>query len=248
LAFEAILAESHGAFERRPARWRRAMLTASLAVHLIALGIALGYSLWQVDELPLPAVSVTLAGSAPPPPPPPPPARRHSSSKPKTKPTQPKPETLVQPQETPKETPKPQEPDEEEEGAERGGVEGGVKGGVQGGVVGGVVGAPLIKDAGPRLLAPQVARGLLLIDPNEERYRVALPPALERAGATMSAIVRVCVSAQGTVTEVRLVRGANPAVDAQIPTVLGRWRYRPLTIDGKPTPFCYPLKYEISAR
>jgi protein TonB len=223
------------------------MLTASLLVHLAALAVALGYSVWQVDELPMPAVSVTLAGSAPPPPPPPPPARRHSTSKPRTKPTQPRPDTLVQPHETPKETPKPEEP-EEEDGADKGGVEGGVKGGVQGGVVGGVVGAPVVKDAGPRLLAPQVARGLLLIDPADERYRVSLPPALERAGATVSAIVRVCVSAQGAVTEVRVMRGAGPAVDAQIPTVLGRWRYRPLTIDGKPTPFCYPLRYEISSR
>jgi len=251
VAFEAILAsalaETRGGAQRRPVRWRRAMLTASLLAHLVALGIALAYSFWQVDELPMPAVSVTLAGSAPPPPPPPPPARRQSNSKPRTRPTQPRPQTLVQPHQTPTETPRSPEP-EEEEGAEKGGVEGGVKGGVEGGVVGGVVGAPLVKDAGPRLLAPQVARGLLLIDPNDERYRVSLPPALERAGATLSAIVRVCVSAQGAVTEVRLVRGAGPAVDAQIPTVLGRWRYRPLTIDGKPTPFCYPLKYEISAR
>jgi protein TonB len=253
LAFEAILeansAGSRGAAERRPARWRRAMLTASLLAHLAALAIALAYSFWQVDELPMPAVSVTLAGSAPPPPPPPPPARRQSSSKPKTKPTQPKPDTLIQPRETPKETPKPQdEPEKDEEGAEKGGVEGGVKGGVEGGVVGGVLGAPLVRDPGPRLVAPQVARALLLIDPNDERYRVSLPPALERAGATLSAIVRVCVSAQGAVTEVRIVRGAGPAVDAQIPSVLGRWRYRALLLDGKPTPFCYPLRYEISAR
>ena len=223
------------------------MLAASLLGHLVALAIALAYSLWQVDELPLPAVSVTLAGSAPPPPPPPPPAAHQSSSKPKTKPTHPKTETLLQPRERPQE-PTPKDQPDEDDSAEKGGVEGGVKGGVQGGVVGGVIGAPAVKDPGPRLLAPQVAKGLLLIDPNDERYRVALPPALERGGITLSAIVRVCVSAQGAVTEVRIVRGAGPAVDPQIPSVLGRWRYRPLLLDGKPTPFCYPLKYEISAR
>jgi hypothetical protein len=119
---------------------------------------------------------------------------------------------------------------------------------VQGGVVGGVVGAPLSKDTGPRLVAPQVAKGLLLTDPNDERYRVVLPPGLARAGVTLSAVVRMCVSAQGTVTEVRIIRGAGPAVDPQIPAVLGKWRYRPLLLDGKPTPFCYPLRYEISAR
>jgi len=50
------------------------------------------------------------------------------------------------------------------------------------------------------------------------------------------------------VTEVRILRGADPAIDPQIPTVLRRWKYRPYTIDGKPTPFCYMLRYEISAR
>jgi protein TonB len=157
------------------------------------------------------------------------------------KPT-PKVEALVQPQERPKEQPKPEK--QEEEGS---GVEGGVKGGVQGGVVGGVVGAP-VQNTGPRMVTPQIGKGLLLIDPNEEQYRVKLPPALERSGVTLHAIVRVCVSAQGAVTDVRVLKGAGPAIDPQIPTVLGRWRYRPFTLNGQPTPFCYPLRYEISAR
>ena len=88
----------------------------------------------------------------------------------------------------------------------------------------------------------------MLIDPNEEQYRVKLPPALERSGVTLYAIVRVCVSAQGAVTDVRVLKGAGPAIDPQIPSVLGRWRYRPFTLNGQPTPFCYPLRYEISAR
>jgi hypothetical protein len=50
------------------------------------------------------------------------------------------------------------------------------------------------------------------------------------------------------VTSVRLVRGADPSIDSQIPTVLGRWRYRPYTIDGKPAPFCWPLRYQVSAK
>lgn len=224
------------------------MLTLSLGVHVALLAVGLAYSLWQVDELPLPAVTVTLA-SIPPPPPPPPPAHRSGSIKPKTKPTQPKPETLVQPREQPKEQPKPkEEAEEEEEGAQQGGVQGGVKGGVQGGVVGGVVGAPLAKDTGPRLLTPQIAKGLLLIDPNDERYRVRLPPALVRAGVTVTAVVYVCVSVQGTVSGVRVVKGAGPAIDPQLPAVIGRWRYRPLLIDGRPTPFCYHLAYEYSER
>jgi len=239
MAFEAILDQARGGAAARPSRRRRITLTVSLAAHVAALLVGIAWSFWQVDELPLPHVTVTLAG-APPPPPPPPPSHSGAKSKPKVKPT-PKVEALVQPQERPKEQPK---PEKEDEGS---GVEGGVKGGVQGGVVGGVVGAP-VQNNGPRMLTPQLGKGLLLIDPNEEQYRVKLPPALERSGVTLFAIVRVCVSAQGAVTDVRVLKGAGPAIDPQIPSVLGRWRYRPFTLNGQPTPFCYPLRYEISAR
>jgi protein TonB len=238
MAFEAILDQARGTAAAQPTHRRRIMLTVSLAVHVAALLVGIAWSFWQVDELPLPHVAVTLAGA--PPPPPPPAAHSGAKSKPKVKPT-PKVEALVQPQEHPKEQPKPEK--QEEEGAQAGGVEGGVKGGVQGGVVG----AP-VQNTGPRMLTAQIGKGLLLIDPNEEQYRVKLPPALERSGVTLYAIVRVCVSAQGAVTDVRVLKGAGPAIDPQIPSVLGRWRYRPFTLNGQPTPFCYPLRYEISAR
>jgi periplasmic protein TonB len=127
-----------------------------------------------------------------------------------------------------------------------------VQGGVQGGVVGGVVGSPAPppppKDTGPKMVSAQIARGQLLINPNSDPYRVKLPPALARGNATFVAVLRVCVSAQGNVTDVRIVRPAGPAIDPQIPLVLRRWRYRPLLMDGRPAPFCYMLRYEISAR
>ena len=245
MAFEGILDLDRGAGYTRPSRFRRIMLTVSLAVHAAALIVGVAWSFWQVDELSMPQVAVTLtATAAPPPPPPPPPASHHSSTKPKTKPVH-KIETLVQPQERPKEQPKEEEKDDEPD--QPGGVEGGVKGGVQGGVVGGVVGAPATND-GPKILPPQVGRQLLLIDPNEERYRVKLPDALARANAHVKVVVKVCVSAQGTVTDTKILKGAGPAIDAQLPVVLRTWRYKPYTLDGKPTPFCFPLLYEISER
>jgi len=67
-------------------------------------------------------------------------------------------------------------------------------------------------------------------------------------GQTFSAIVNVCVSATGNVSKVTILRSAGPALDAQIPGALSRWRYRPLLEEGKPTPFCYVLNYEIAAR
>lgn len=239
MAFDAVLT----AGATTPRRWRRITVAVSVVLHAALLAVGVGNSLWRVDELPLPSVAVTLTGGAPPPPPPPPPAAKKKSTprvRPKTVET-----PLSQPRENKETKPEPKEEKEApEEKAEEGGVEGGVAGGVKGGVVGGVVGAPL----GPANLTASIARAQLLIDPNTEPYKVTLPPALARGGGAFSAVVRVCVSAQGAVTDVKVLRGADPAIDPQIPVVLGRWRYRPYQEGGRPRPFCYLLRYEITAR
>jgi periplasmic protein TonB len=252
MAFEAILSEQRA----KPKGWRRVTLVVSVALHVAALVAGLVHSLWQVDEMPMPSLQVMLADAPPPPPPPPPPAAKKAhDSKPKTRPVEPKPQELVVPKDTPKEQPKP-EAEETADGAndsQPGGMQGGVVGGVQGGVVGGVVGSPAPpppppKPSGPKLVSAKLGRGQLLIDPNDERYRVKLPPPLARSGETYVAMLKVCVSAQGTVTSVQLMKSATPAIDGQFPSVIGRWRYRPLIADGAPTPFCYPLRYEVSGR
>jgi protein TonB len=222
-------------------------------VHAAALLAGIAYSVWQVDEMPMPSLQVTLTAAPPPPPPPPPPAAKKSAeNRPKTRPVETKPQELVVPKDTPKQQPQPEPEHAEEQGQENGQV-GGVVGGVAGGVVGGVVGSPTPPPppptpSGPKMVSAKVARGQLLIDPNAEQYRVKLPPPLARSGETYVAMMRVCVSAQGTVTGVQLMKGASPAIDGQFPSVIGRWRYRPLLIDGVPTPFCYPLRYEVSGR
>jgi hypothetical protein len=98
-----------------------------------------------------------------------------------------------------------------------------------------------------RTIAGRVAKAQLAIDPNADEYRVKLPPSLARAEMKLSAVVKLCVSAEGKVSDVKLLKPADPAVDTQIPLVLSRWRYRPLLTDGRPTPFCYVLQYEIAA-
>jgi protein TonB len=158
----------------------------------------------------------------------------------------------VVPKETPKQDTKPEPeqaaPDDGPENGQSGGVVGGVAGGVVGGVVGSPAPPPPPTPSGPKMVSAKIARGQLLIDPNAERYRVKLPQALARSGETYIAMLRVCVSAQGAVTGVQLMKGASPAIDGQFPSVIGRWRYRPLLSDGVPTPFCYPLRYEVSGR
>jgi protein TonB len=252
MAFEAILQQQ----QAKPQRWRRATLIASVVLHVVALAGALVHSVWQVEEMPMPSLQVTLTAAVPPPPPPPPPAARKSASesRPKSRPVEPKPQELVVPKDTPKEQPK---PEAEAEGAtdngEANGQVGGQVGGVSGGVVGGVLGAPPPpppppKPSGPKLVSASVGRGQLLIDPNAERYRVKLPLALARSGDTYTALLRLCVSAEGGVTSVQVLKGAGAALDGQFPSVMGRWRYRPLMVDGVATPFCYLLRYEVSGR
>jgi periplasmic protein TonB len=248
MAFEAILSQH----DAKPKRWRRVMFAVSVALHAGALLAGIVHSIWQVEEMPMPSLQVTLT-AAPPPPPPPPPARNKSAdSKPKKREV--KPQELVVPKDT-KVEPKPEPESSADDGQTNGepaGQAGGVEGGVSGGVVGGVVGAapapPPPKPTGPKLVSAKIARGQLLIDPNAEPYRVKLPPALARSGETYVAMLRICVSAQGAVTGVQLMKGASPAIDPQFPRVIGRWRYRPLLADGQPTPFCYLLRYEVTGR
>jgi protein TonB len=247
MAFEAILSQQ----DAKPKRWRRVMLTVSVGLHAGALLAGVVHSIWQVEEMPMPSLQVTLTAAPPPPPPPPPLARNKSAdSKPKSR-VEVKPHELVVPKDT-KDQPKP-EPDASADAGqadgETTGQPGGVSGGVTGGVVGGVVAAvPPSKPTGPKLVSAKIARGQLLIDPNAEPYRVKLPPPLARSGETYVAMLQVCVSAQGAVTGVQLMKGASPAIDAQFPRVIGRWRYRPLLADGQPTPFCYLLRYEVTGR
>ena len=247
MAFEGVLSQP-GA---RPSRWLRIAITASLLLHVLMLAAATVHSVWQVEEMPLPAIHVTLAAEAPPPPPPPPPKRRATKTK-RTKRVQSKVHALTTPPVDPEEPNKPEEEVEEDEGEE-----GGVVGGVAGGVVGGVPvpdpppppkPKPKPKPKRPKMVSARVARGQLLSNPSLPRNRVKLPRALEKTGETYSATLLVCVSAKGRVTGVRVLKSAGPAIDPQFPTVIGSWRYRPLRINGKPAPFCYHLRYQIATR
>jgi protein TonB len=244
MAFEAILTRP----DVRPRRWRRVTFSVSLVLHGVALAVGLVYSLWEVEEMPLPAIQVTLTDAPPPPPPPPPPAGgKKSTSKPKTRiPTK---TEIVQPRDTPKEE-KPQSV-AEDDGQENGQV-GGELGGVVGGVVGGVIGSqpppPPPKDTTPQQVGAGAGARQLAINPTVPPYCCpTIPRALEDADS-FSAVLRVCVSTQGEVTEVRILRGAGPALDSQIPAFVQRWRYKPLLVNGEPRAFCYPVRYEISQR
>lgn len=258
MAFEAFLTQD----KAKPKKGRRITYTISLALHGALLIVGVVYSFWHVEELSPPSVQVTFMSAMAPPPPPPPPPKKRASTKPKTqvKPVeviQPKPTEIVQPRETPKEQPKPEPEDdsggdEGEEDGEENGVVGGVKGGVVGGVIGGQVGGVVgsagpAGDVAPKTLPPNIASGQLAIDPQSDQYRPRLPPALNRAGTKLWAMSKVCVSKDGSVVDVKIIKGADPLVDPEIVAKVRTWKYRPYMINGNPTPFCFMLRLDMSS-
>ena len=100
----------------------------------------------------------------------------------------------------------------------------------------------------PRLLSSRLGQNQLLSNPASATSRVRLPLGLDRMGQSFNAIVRICVTTEGSVSSANILKSAGPVLDQQIPNALSHWRYRPLLEGGRPTPFCYVLNYEISAR
>lgn len=243
MAFEAILSEQRTA----PSGWRRIIMTFSVLLHAIALAAGVAHSVWQVEEMPMPAVEVTLAMAPPPPPPPPPPPKKRSSTKPKTKPVQ-KPKAIVAPVETPKVEAEPEEEESSGEDESDEGEEGGQEGGVVGGVIGGIVGGtapPPPKSTGPKLLTTRAGHSLLKINPHVRPYKVNVPEEYVARGDEYVTQIRICVNAQGTVSSVRILKPSIPVIDLQIPKVIPRWKYKPYLVAGQPTPFCYPMNYRV---
>ena len=216
----------------RSTRWRRLTYALSLALHGALLLIGVAASFWRVDEISPPTTPITLGIFSPPPPPPPPLGSRKS--------TTPRTRTRAALEQPP--PPRPTEapttaPTTEATEATEGPI--GDPDGDPDGLPDGIG----VGEAPPRFIPPTVARGQLAIDPQKEPYRVRLPPALATAGMTVWALVKICARTNGTVSEVKLLKSADPALDPTIVAVLSTWRYQPYTLDGRPVPFCTTVRY-----
>jgi periplasmic protein TonB len=238
MAFEAILSQQRAA----PSRWRGIIWTFSVLLHAVALAFGVVHSIWQVDEMPMPAIEVTLSVAPPPPPPPPPPPKR-SSTKPKTKPVD-KPKVITAPKETPKQEPEPAEEESKEDEGEDQGVEGGVIGGIVGGIVGGTA-PPPPKSTGPKLLSAKAGHSLLAINPQVRPYKVNVPEEYVQRGDEYYATIQICVGANGSVQSVKILKPSISVIDLQIPKVIPLWKYRPYLVDGHATGFCYTMNYRV---
>jgi protein TonB len=239
MPFEAYLAQ--GKSKPRKARWLTG--TLSISIHGGLVIAALVYSFWHVDELSPPTVTVTFLTAAPPPPPPPPPKKKSAATKPKVT------HELVQPTKTQLVQPKEKEEPKEEESKDDG-VEGGVAGGVAGGTAGAIpVAAAKVESNEPRRISPAIGSQQLLTDPSKDpQYRVKIPEQLNRPGVKMFALINVCVSKEGNVTGVKFVKSMDPSVDPLLKQMVMSWRYKPLTVDDHPVPFCYNLRYDHQVR
>jgi len=86
-----------------------------------------------------------------------------------------------------------------------------------------------------------LAKGLRIY----ERFP-SLPSALSRPGRTYPISLRICVSAEGAVSNVQLVKGADRTLDAEVLAAVQTWRYRPLRISGVTRPFCHDVRITYS--
>ena len=228
--FEDILIES----AKQKGKGRKALsLPISLALHVLVIGVAVGASIWFVEDVPEPPIPVTFYAAAPPPPPPPPPAApKPAQPKPQVvKPVPVRPSEMTAPTVIPEKIPEPlaaPELEAPDEGVD-GGVEGGVPGGVPGGVLGGVVGGtgPGTGDeplrVGGDVKAPQ------LINRVEPSY----PEAARKARMEGVVILEAIITANGNVEDVKVLKSVNPLLDAAATRAVQQWKYRPATLNGR---------------
>ncbi len=232
---------------------RRAIIIASLAAHGIG-GIGLFvYSIWHVEEIAPPAVSLTFFSAPPPPPPPPPPAHKKSNTvEKKVTPTQVvQPTTkIVQPQkpEEKKDDKKDDKDDKDDKDGQEGGVAGGVKGGVAGGTVGGVVGGTIggtgsdlnAKPTSPRMVAgfTLAAQVMSAADPHlTDEFKSAHPQQVVKG------MYKICLGTDGHVTDVTPMTSI-PGMDTTIISqIRSTWSYKPQAL---PVCFAKPFAFKIN--
>jgi hypothetical protein len=73
MAFEAILSQQQARPSGKFGSLKVWVTTFVILLHAVGLAFLIVQSIWHVDELPMPAIEVTLSVAPPPPPPPPPP-------------------------------------------------------------------------------------------------------------------------------------------------------------------------------
>ena len=101
---------------------------------------------------------------------------------------------------------------------------------------------PAEPSSSPPMIAPNVAKARLLIDPTVDPYVPKMPKRLPPRPRWF--LLHLCVSRKGAVVVAKVLRGEEPAANAAALAAVKRWRYQPYVINGETVPFCSVLRLE----
>lgn len=155
------------------------------------------------------------------------------------------PTRFVAPTEIPKEIPPPvDEPPIVGVSGVVGGIPGGVAGGVVGGIPGGVVGGVLggVPPPPPPPPPPKpVRREPIRVGGNVQesklikRIEPVYPELAKRARVSGVVILQVTVDEEGSVSDIRVLKG-HPLLDEEAIRAVRQWKYSPTLLNGEPVP------------
>ena len=250
--FDTIVNPSSGVPRQR---WSTAVLSA--AGHFVIVTALVMSAIYATDVLPVPRDVITFVSVAPPPPPPPPPpavtepvappktsvARRAAVSRPAAV-------MAKAPVAAPVEAPATIAPETGLEGGEfeSRGIEAGFEHGMPGGVAGGIVGgfessAP--PPPPPAAVAPVRVGGELSAPRLIYRVEPEYPLLAVNAQIEGMVILEATVDPTGAVSDARVLR-SHGVLDAAALRAVEQWRYEPLLLNGRPTPFVLTVTVSFS--
>ena len=231
---------------RKMPPWAIPLISAIVVIYAGVLVSAWVKGIWDIEQIERPKNSMDLAIAAPPPPPPPPPK---GGAKPRDTQITPKKirvKDMVQPVKIEqKEVAAPVE------SGDPNGVEGGVEGGVVGGDLNGVVAAPPPPPPPPPPAPPQNVAPAALVALRIAGEKNIVPDDVTKTEIGRSGKDRLvgsyklCLTAEGNISQVSQLKSTGfPAYDSKITsTIRSEWRYRPFTVNGKPTPVCTAVTF-----
>jgi TonB family protein len=89
----------------------------------------------------------------------------------------------------------------------------------------------------------------LTMDPRKALRKLEVPESCEAdQDREYVSVVRICVSAEGAVSNVDVLQPSAPIVDRKAQEKMRDWRYHPYVVDGQPRGFCYRLKFVFRGR
>jgi protein TonB len=231
--FETITQRTTSA-KRAP--WKTVVLSAS--AHLSVVMALLVSTLYVADALPQPPDMMAFVVAPPPPPPPPippPPPAAPEPAKPQPGPV-PEAPAIVEPPPVaaPIEAPSTIAPETGREADVWKKVEPGFEKGVEGGAAGGVGALDLAPPSPPP--APVRIGGSISAPKLLRRVEPDYPAAAQTAQIQGIVILEATVDEQGAVDAVKVLR-SNSLLDAAATTAVKQWKYAPLLLNGRATPF-----------